>query len=770
MSQSFGLNDIIVLLSVGGLTALFFIWKSSTANSIAKSSVAPPLSTNHFSKAATTDLQVTLKPSSKKSITAKLSESEKKINLVFFYGSQTGTAEDLANRLSKELNTKFQFNSLICDPEEYDMNELYSIPSNVLVVFMLATYGEGEPTDNMVEFYDQLMKGQGKGDDDGVEIEDDFDDPDASSLRYVIFGLGNKTYEHFNAMSRRVDKRLKALGAKRIGAAGEGDDDGSLEDDYLNWKAGILKDIAAFFHVDSTSSSTSQNNRTLPHNPSFELIEELNENDPDKIYYGELTSNSPRRWHTPLESAQVERSGYQVFVEKSEISSYDAKHPYYAAVTQSRPLYTNGFDEFTFNNPKIKIIPPSVESRFTTSGNKISIIRQCLHLDIDIEGSGLKYETGDHIGVYPSNSEDEVLALARALNIESKLNDTFTIKPKTSTDKIPFPVPTTYRTALTYYLDLRPELKQHQLEVLAKYATDENEKKKLFEYVDSREKYLEEVEKTQMNLKDILLKFKSVKIPLVVIMTEILSRTVVRYYSISSSSLQHPNTVSVTAVVVRYALSQDTQVAIKEGLSTSWFQRLHESQSAGILNDPNSTTVPKLSVPMYIRSSQFRLPKQHSIPVVMVGPGTGVAPFRGFARERVELAKRGESVGPTWLFFGCRDPEIDFMYKEELANIEKEISGTDFEWKLITAFSRVKGEKKVYVQHRLKEHQARVWELLNGLGGYFYVCGDAKSMAKDVTAALQSMAVECGGMDEEGAKQWVKTLKSGGRYQEDVWA
>lgn len=146
-----------------------------------------------------------------------------------------------------------------------------------------------------------------------------------------------------------------------------------------------------------------------------------------------------------------------------------------------------------------------------------------------------------------------------------------------------------------------------------------------------------------------------------VALAEILRPVAVRYYSISSSSLENPRHVSVTAVVVRYAISthllnseEKKRVISKDGFATAWLERVHEQRLAALTN-AYTDGIPPLYVPLYIRSSNFRLPPDHLKPVVMVGPGTGVAPFRAFFRERFLLAASGIPVGPTWLFSGSRN-------------------------------------------------------------------------------------------------------------------
>ena len=149
-----------------------------------------------------------------------------KKRLVIFYGSQTGTAEEYAIRIAKEAKSKFGLASLVCDPEEYDFENLDQIPEGSAAIFVVATYGEGEPTDNAVQLIQNLTDESFEFSNGSHKLE---------GLKYVVFGLGNKTYEHYNAIARIVDRELEKAGAARIGERGEGDDDKSMEEDWGNF-------------------------------------------------------------------------------------------------------------------------------------------------------------------------------------------------------------------------------------------------------------------------------------------------------------------------------------------------------------------------------------------------------------------------------------------------------------------------------------------------------------------------------------------------------
>jgi NADPH-ferrihemoprotein reductase len=521
-----------------------------------------------------------------------------------------------------------------------------------------------------------------------------------------------------------------------------------MEDDFLAWKPKLFGSLAPYFGVDDVGGKA---NREAPHCPLFETRFSLPA-DHGTLYRGELSSDgSPRNWKLNDDGSKF------VEVSSKKRILYDAKNPHFSRISQTRHLFQSAHDNVSFN--KGEIVPASTEYDVLDGGKKVRLERYCIHVDLDLAGSGLRYESGDHVGVYAPNDESEVLALARALKVSADLDNVVSLaaNPENKlahTAKAPFPTPCTLRTALTYYLAVKSTIKQHQLEILAKYAASEIERAAIYELVDDRDLYLATIEHSQMNLAEVLEAFPSIQVPLSVVLGEVLARIQVRYYSISSSSKKDPTKVSVTAVVVRYVLpsvrptrdhaNAPAKVVYKEGLATSMFHRLLEKS---LKSQPDSseelvqTPFEGLYVPIFIRTSSFRLPRDPAVPIVMVGPGTGVAPFRAFVHERAHLAETraaagvSKPVGSTWLFYGCRHPEQDHLYKDEFASLQNTVSswkasGSDespdarvFDLQFFNAFSRVEGGKKVYVQHLLAEKGKEVWELLTSKRGYFYICG-----------------------------------------------
>jgi len=603
--------------------------------------------------------------------------------LVVFYGSQTGTAEEFAGRLAKE-GARYGLKGLVADPEEEDMDNISKLKDleeevggPCLAVFMMATYGEGDPTDNAMDFNEKLQN-------DSIEMD---------GLRYAVFGLGNKTYEHFNAMGIFVDAKLEALGGRRVHDLGSGDDDANLEDDFITWKEAFWTKVCSELGIEANSDDI--NTRQYLH----KVLEE-GDFKPEKVYTGEVAR---------LRSYITQRP------------PFDVKNPYMSPIKVNKNIHKEG------------------------SG------RHCMHIEVDIEGSRIRYDAGDHVAVYPTNNTDLVDRLGELLKIDMDTVFTMTNLDEDSSKKHPFPCPTTYRTALLHYVDISAIPRTHILLELAKY-TEDNEQKSKLELMsgttpEGKALYQKWIVDDVRHLTHILEDLNSCAPP-VDHLLELLPRLQPRFYSIASSAKIHPTSVHICGVVVEYATPTGRT---NKGVATTW---LREKIAVG-------EDYPK--VPIYVRRSQFRLPNRVQTPVIMIGPGSGLAPFRGFIQERAWQKEQNKPVGPTLLYFGCRNKGHDYIYQDEL-----EAWAENGVLDLHVAFSRDQAEKK-YVTHLLRETGEKVWKLLDQ-GGHLYVCGDAKMMAKDVRNIVKEISQEHGGMSSTEAETFVKKLETQKRYSADVWS
>lgn len=656
------IDMILLALIIGGVTWWLLKRNSKKDNSFSngKSYTIQPTS-------------LTMQNSTDNSFVKKLQSSGR--SLVVFYGSQTGTGEEFAGRLAKE-GVRYRMKGMVADPEECDMEDLVNLKNipNSLAVFCMATYGEGDPTDNAMEFYEWLQNG----------------DADLTGLNYAVFGLGNKTYEHYNEVAIYIDKRLEELGATRVYELGLGDDDANIEDDFITWKDKFWPAVCEYFGIESTGEDISIRQYRL----------EEYEDAPDRVYTGEMA-----RLHSL----------------KNQRPPYDAKNPYLAKITVNRELFTSGD-------------------------------RHCMHIEFDIEDSKMRYDSGDHLAVYPVNNSELVEKIGKLC--EKNLDTIFSLinTDEESSKKHPFPCPCSYRTALTHYLDITQNPRTHVLKELAEYCSDPAEKEKLKLMAstspEGKALYQKWIIEDNRNIVHILEDTPSCK-PALDHLCELLPRLQPRYYSISSSPRLHPSTVHATAVVVEYKTPTGR---INKGVATTWLREKipKEDQAA-------------LTVPIFIRKSQFRLPTKPQTPIIMIGPGTGVAPFRGFIQERFSSKEDGKQVGQTVLYFGCRKKTEDYIYQEEFEKYENNGLLT-----LKLAFSRDQPQK-VYVTHLLEKDADLIWNIFEN-NGHLYICGDAKSMAVDVRNVILRIIQEKGNMTEEQAQAYYKKMETQKRISMDVWS
>lgn len=342
----------------------------------------------------------------------------------------------------------------------------------------------------------------------------------------------------------------------------------------------------------------------------------------------------------------------------------------------------------------------------------------------NLKGSGLEYSVGDALGVFPENCPDLVESILATLGARGD-------------ELVTFP---SGRFIHSFDALLREysitKIGDQLIDLLASRATapsDENALRALLQ--DDPDGVAE-----SSDVLDLLQRFPSAR-PTVLELINSLSPLQPRLYSISSSLKAHPDEVHLTIGVVRYSRHE----RLRKGVASTFMTELLR---------------PRQKANVFVHHSPgFRLPTDNHAPVIMIGPGTGIAPFRAFLEERAAVGAKGKN----WLFFGDQRRSFDFLYREEMEQYQK----GGLLNRLDLAFSRDQAEK-VYVQHRMKEQAGTLWAWLQE-GAHFYVCGDARRMALDVDNALHSIVAEQGSMSGEAAKDYVKELTKSKRYQRDVY-
>lgn len=338
-----------------------------------------------------------------------------------------------------------------------------------------------------------------------------------------------------------------------------------------------------------------------------------------------------------------------------------------------------------------------IKERFLLTGPHSS--KKTYHVVLDIEESNLTFKVGDSIGVLPMNDPKIVEQILHKLKATG---DEEIFDARTNTTH-------TFREILTYKANIS-KVSFH----------------KLFD-----------VEKTTLPLLDLAQHHQPAPSELCKVLLPLLPR----FYSIASSPKVYPHEIHLTVAFASSVVHGQVQL----GVGSHFLCELAAVESTPI--------------PIYVQpSNHFTLPSDPNAPIILIGPGTGIAPFRAFIQERLAT----QSEGRNWVFFGERNRASDFYYGDFWTDLENQ-----GRIRLDTAFSRDQVEK-IYVQHKLIEQKKTIWSWLQE-GSYLYVCGDAEKMAKDVENALLQIAKEEGGMNEEEARKYLKSLRLEKRYLLDVY-
>jgi cytochrome P450 / NADPH-cytochrome P450 reductase len=373
--------------------------------------------------------------------------------------------------------------------------------------------------------------------------------------------------------------------------------------------------------------------------------------------------------------------------------------------------------------------------------------RSTRHIEVKLP-DGMTYRTGDHLSVVPSNGEALVERALKRFGFE---RDAHVRLSAGSGRKAFLPIDETIsvQRLLAHHVELQQVATRKQIATMAEHTRCPMTKPKLVALAAGDEAgsgvYRAEVSKKRKSILDLLEEFPACELPFNVYL-EMLQLMIPRYYSISSSPLADEGRCSITVAVVEGPARSGR--GTYQGVCSTFLRR----QASGSV------------IHAFIKETTagFRLPDD-ARPIVMIGPGTGLAPFRGFLRERAALKAQGKPIGEAILFFGCRHKEQDYIYAEELESYAK--AGLT---QLFVACSRM-GAKKIYVQDLIREHWREVWKLLDA-GAKIYVCGDGSKMEPDVRRALGEMYRMQTRTDEAGAERWLADLTAQQRYVLDVWA
>mmetsp|Transcript_12453 Transcript_12453/g.23638 ORF Transcript_12453/g.23638 Transcript_12453/m.23638 type:complete len:1001 (-) Transcript_12453:321-3323(-) len=631
--------------------------------------------------------------------------------LLILYGSQTGNSMEIAKQICAECPDQ-GIKAKVKAMQEVEMESV--LLAGAVVLYVVSSTGDGDPPDNCAKFYSKAIRRSNP--------DDMF-----QGVQFSVLGLGDQNYTAFMEVPRVLHKRMEECGAKCFYPRGEADEVEGLDEYVEAWTENLWGPLKATLNAKTPESDAK---KPLGENGASDA-------QPDLQPLKGVPALVKCRIKVSLEKGASPASPLPSSGDGGADGFYTASAPFMAPVEAGRLLTNKSSD------------------------------RRVLHLEFNLKGSGIKYSPGDSLGVLPQNDPAVVDAIIARLGLEGSAVVSVSAAPDGGHEDVSMDVllphvrpNASVRDILMHCLDITQPAKKTLLRTLGEYTTHKVEQHSLLHLSSRAGKpaYDEQIKDGQPSLLDLLQKFPSCNPPFEVLLDS-LPPLNPRYYSLTCAPEEFPNHAHVAFSVVNYKTEAGYT---RKGVATNWLDRVAGPE----VNLKSSKSHAQL--PVFLKKGgPFHPPADVAAAhMIMVGPGTGVAPFRGFlqARRAAIRANPGAAIGEAWLFFGCRTPDEDFLYKEEFEEMAKEGTLT----KLETAFSRV-SDKKVYVQHRMVEHGAKLCELIKA-GAYFYVCGDGGQMAKDVNHTLVSILEQHSGMKAKDVSSMIRTMITEQKYVRDIWS
>ncbi|XP_050436127.1 nitric oxide synthase, salivary gland isoform X2 [Adelges cooleyi] len=658
----------------------------------------------------------------------------RRIKATILYATETGRSEMYAKKLGEIF--AHAFHSQVMSMAEYDMT---SIEHEALLLVVASTFGNGDPPENGQEFAQQLyslkMEHEGSYSNKPLiikssplssasfikanslseslfsELNDSFnkDSTDVDNfgplgnVRFAVFGLGSSAYPNFCAFGSYVDNLLGELGGEQLIKLTKGDEMCGQEQAFKKWATDVFHVACDTFclDMDQTLSEASQ----LLHNEK-------------------LSASTVRFVPSELEDLH------------SAYTRYHNKKVWRCRIGDKQNLMSHSED--------------SRSDRVT------------LWIEINVDdwkaSDKVMYEPGDHVGMFAANRSELVSGIIQHLDsdqdpdlpmelqvLKEKHTSTGVAKNWLAHEKLPR---CSLRTLLTRFLDITTPPTPNMLQFFASYATDSTDKKNLTLLATDSAAYEDWRHWHLPNLFEVFQEFPSTKPPAALLVAQ-LTPLQPRFYSISSSSQLHPHQVHLTVAVVTYR-SKGGKGPIHYGVCSNFL----------LETDKNDTLY------MFVRSApNFHLPEDVTKPLILVGPGTGIAPFRAFWQHRFAQKKNGidAKMGRVMLFFGCQYRSLELYKTDKTAMLNEGVLD-----KVYLALSRESSIPKTYVQDLMLKESKMIYELIAVERGHFYVCGDCK-MAENVYQTLKSIIQEQTGMNSTQSDNFMLGLRDDNRYHEDIF-
>ncbi|NWV75061.1 MTRR reductase, partial [Dasyornis broadbenti] len=702
---------------------------------------------------------------------------DSKRRFLLLYATQKGQAKAIAEEIWQQAGAHGFEADMHCI-SEMDKYNLETEKDPVVIV--ISTTGTGDPPDTARKFVKKIQE--------KTLPPDHF-----AHLQYGLLGLGDSEYMFFCNGGRTVDRRLQELGAQHFYDTGLADDCVGLELVVDPWIDGLwlaLKEVLQLQEekegmnnaVGAVSSSLS---------PAPHAVHELNLSSEVQ----NLKLEDERARGSDVLSQKLDDINFVAPASNTEPSLVYSVPPL-SQCALNIPVLPPEYIEVQLQdtqgeNPHLSSLisegttfeVPVTKAVQLTRGDAI---KTALLLELDIADTVFEYQPGDAFCVICPNNASEVEKLLHILGLSAKGDDFVCIKVKQGTKKKgashPQHIPerSTLKFILTWCLEIRAIPKKAFLRALVECTSDMGEKRRLQELCSRQgaSDYTRFIRDSNVCLLDLLHAFPSCK-PSLSLLIEHLPKLQARSYSVSSSNLYQPGRLRFVFNVVEFPASPSRPVS-RKGVCTGWLAELvalllHPSKNVPDANGEGFSTQ-KISI--FPRpNNAFHLPADPSVPFIMVGPGTGISPFIGFLQHRQKLREQHTDweFGETWLFFGCRHQDRDYLFKQVqyltfiLSFLE---NGTLTHLKV--CFSRDSSTAEVappkYVQDVLRLYAKEVARVLLKERGYFYLCGDKKHMADNVSDAVVDILSTEMEADKLEAMKILAMLREAKRYLQDVWS
>ncbi|EMD32805.1 hypothetical protein CERSUDRAFT_161320 [Gelatoporia subvermispora B] len=589
-------------------------------------------------------------------------EHESERTLTILYATETGNAQDIADRIARECR-RIHVRARVHNMATYAPAELIA---EHFVIFVVSTTGSGKEPRGMMPLWTMLLRSD--------LPEDLFED-----LEFAVFGLGDTAYEKFCWPAKLLSRRLTSLGAAEVCTRGEGDDQHPLGLDgaFEPWNKQLIDTLLEIYPLPPGAETTAPDG--LP---------------PPRVSIEDADSTLLREATSPLED-----------------------DPVYHLAILSRNCRITAEDWY----------------------------QDVRHFEFEFD-TDIHYDPGDVAIIHPEAAQPDVEGFLACIGYANIADDPISIQHSLPDQSLPdhLPSTTTLRDLFTRYLDINAVPRRSFFAMLQHFTSDDLEREKLAEFLslEGADELYDYCFRPRRTIREVLEEFRSARIPREYVF-DVFPPLRPRQFSIASSSKRHPRQVQLCIAIVQYK----TMLKIpRRGVCTAYLASLQ----------------PGSKIRIGIVNGLLSLPSDPDIPVICIGPGTGVAPMRAVIEERTESGSTNNT-----LYFGCRSAAKDQHYHQEW---EEYASGEMLTYRVACSRDGPEGVPRTYVQDLMREDAQRLWELIGDLGAWVYISGSSNKMPMGVKAAIRDAARNHGKLSEDNAGGFIGMLEREGRLYEECWS